>query len=143
MIIPGKGLSGIDLGMHCQTLIAAIQQENYADIRVQAHKYRLYEYIIRNSLSLFIDIYTGKLVRIDVYHQFKGKYQSIGIGSSVKDLTTICPDIYFDEHYLLVGKNNDLILKTTYEDDITSLVAIEDHVITHITLELMGWRELV
>ncbi len=139
-IIPSKGLSNISLGLHSQKILHLIQAESYTDVAVKAHKYRLYEYIIRDSLSLSIDIYSGQLVRIDLYNQFKGKYQSIGIGNTIKELKDVVESIYFDEHYILVGENMDLIVLTDYEDDIDSLEEVEDYKITSFTLELKGWR---
>lgn len=52
----------------------------------------------KDSLTITINIYTGKIVSLTVKNQYTGKiFDSIGIGSLVKDLFNLDSGFYYDE----------------------------------------------
>jgi hypothetical protein len=139
-IIPGKGIGPVKLGMPVTDILPAIKKLPYQDTKVAAYYPGLFEYQYKESLSLYIYILTGKLVRIDMYNNYEGTYtDTIGINSTVRELRTIHHDIAFDESYLLIGEKSELIMQIDYDDDIRDIDSVLDNKITRITLELMGW----
>jgi len=142
-IFPAEGVGDFVLGMSARDLLPVIMEAEYHDIKVSAHYPRLFEYVYKDSLSLYIDIVQGVLVRIDLCNNFQGLYEEcIGIGSTVGELRQIRKDISFDEAYLLVGQNAELILRLNVESDIDNLDDVIDNKIELITLEIPDWMIL-
>lgn len=139
-IFPGVGVGAIKLGLSIHDLYPLINEIDHFDIDVKAYYPRLFEYIYRKSLGLYVDIVKGKLVRIDLCCDYKGTYlNTIGIGSKIRDLRELRSDISFDEEYVLVGENSELIIRTDYAEQIEDLDSINDATICMMTIELPGW----
>jgi hypothetical protein len=139
-IYPGAGVGDIKLGLSIQDLFPLIKEMNHFEMVVKAYYPRLFEYVYRGSLSMYVDIVRGKLVRIDLCCDYKGTYSNtIGIGSKIGDLRKLRSDIFFDEEYILVGENNELIIRTDYDEQIEDLDSINDATISTISIELPGW----
>ena len=138
-LIPGKGIGDIEIGEHIGTYFPSIQEKKLGIVNVIAWPWRLYEYILWDSISIGVDVFSGIVVRIEVYNQFRGKYMDqIGIGSSVANLDTVREDLSFGEDRIVVG-DGDFIMVTDYDDDIPYIEAVMDNKIERIRVEKYRW----
>jgi hypothetical protein len=103
-IIPGKGIGEIVLLENAFSLrpliLSNTLSEKEIDWTFQTQKQfpdrMTFNY--KNILLVDVNIYTGKIISITVKKGFTGKiYETIGIGSTVKDLLSIDSAFYYDE----------------------------------------------
>lgn len=137
-IRPGKGVGDLALGTPAADVLAAVFAADAADIEVQAHYPRLFEYRYRESLCLFIDIVTARLVRIDLEPGYVGTYDGVGVGSSVGELRALRSDLSWDEEWVIVGEFD----MSALVDGVEVVSSIDDHLDSRIgalSIELAGW----
>jgi hypothetical protein len=138
-LIPGKGIGDIEIGIHIRELIPTIQKIEFSAIAVNAWPWRLYEYILYDSIVLGVDIFSGKLVSIKVQNEYRGKYANqIGIGSTIADLDTIREDLVIGENRIIVGEGEFTIV-SDYDDDIPYIEAVFENRIVSMKVELFQW----
>lgn len=141
MIIPGKGIEGLTIGDKISKHYDEILSENYTDIKVFALYPQSFVYNFKESILIYVNILNGEIVRIDLCKGYHGKtIEGVGIGSTVEYLRGIHHTILFDESYLLIGNQSELIISLDYTDTIRDLDSINNSRITQITIEMPKWR---
>jgi hypothetical protein len=97
------------------------------------------EYLLWDSLKLGVDVFTGKLISIEVQNKYTGKVDDkIGIGSTIRELYAWNSDLHFLENMIIVG-DWELMVFTEFVDDITEVEEILDCKITHLIVEIHQW----
>lgn len=135
-IIPGRQISDFQLGdpiaMHEQLL----QQENYEYWSMVAAYPRHVIYSLADSLSVTVNIFTGKICAVTASGDYPGRLEGgIGIGSTISSLLDIRRDVRFDMEWIIVG-DYDLIIRVDNDDDtIYNLDQVRDNKIIEITIE--------
>jgi hypothetical protein len=91
------------------------------------------------EVRLVINIKTSlaSVISVSFRNNYVGKYNGIGIGSTIRELLEVRSDVYFDEQFILVGKfPYDFILKIDNDDStIYNLDDVIDNKIIEITVE--------
>lgn len=137
-LFPNKGSSIIYLDMPIAELNDKILvfSKLYSD--QENDGYQLF-YVLKlwRSIAISFDILNNRIIEVSFYGNYKGTYNGIGIGSTIRQLLKVRNDVYFDEQYILVGKFPwDFILKIDNNDStIYNLDDVLDNKIIEITVE--------
>lgn len=97
----------------------------------------LYNILLDKSIRISIDILKKQVYRIEFLRDYKGSFDNIKIGSTIKELCDLRGDVFFDEEFILVGKfPYDYIIKiNNLGNTIYSLDEVMNNYITSIIVE--------
>jgi len=128
-ILPGRGVGEICLGMDATSFIEKFIDSNeyyhQKNIKIGALFPDLYFYCFQDSVKVFIDIQTAKVVKIFLTNKYSGKYKGIGIGDKIGRIKEIEDDLSIDDDYVTLKD-----CRTTFvaDDDLTSTVITDDQI---------------
>lgn len=97
----------------------------------------IYNIQLENCLRIVLDIIKQQIYRIEFLREYKGKFNGVGIGSTIGELCETRSDIFFDEQCVLVGKYPyDFILEIdNHGNTIYNLSDVYSNRITKIIVE--------
>ena len=96
-----------------------------------------YNIKLEETIRLTLDILKQQVYRIEFLNRYKGKFDTIGIGSTIEELCAIKDNVFFDEQYVLVGSYPyDFILEIDNSgSNIYNLQDVLSNTITKIIVE--------
>ncbi len=137
-IIPLYGNDLFYIGMPLQDL----NQILWTHYAVHGEQYNggfcmMYNIQLDKSIKITLDIIKQQVYRIEFLREYKGKFDGIGIGSTINEVCASRNDIFFDEQYILVGNYPyDFILEiNNLGNTIYSLQEVQLNIITKIIVE--------
>lgn len=97
----------------------------------------IYNIQLESSIKLSLDILNSHVFRIEFLRDYRGRFEGIGIGSTIKELCEKRDDVYFDEEYIMVGEYPyDFIISIdNFGNSIYSLESVYSNKITKIVVE--------
>lgn len=97
----------------------------------------------RNALEVVSNIYTGLIVRINLFQGYKGQlWSAIGIGSLVRDLVSLRPNLSFDENILTTEDDFSIQFEIDSDDVIYDLAEVMDNRIVKIAICAFDFESL-
>jgi len=122
-IVASKGIGDICLGMSASSFISSYVKNEYyyasKILKIRACFPNLLIYIFFDSINIYIDVVSSKIVKITLYNKFEGKYlDEISLGNTVGQLRRLRSDLSFDDDNVMIGQY-ELIMVT--DEDLTSI----------------------
>ena len=93
-------------------------------------------YTYKNSLEVIVNVHLGCITTLKFKGNYRGKlWGKVGIGDTVQTLMNHQDNISFDEEFLLIGNNYDLLIEIDNDrQSIDHLETVKDHKITVISV---------
>lgn len=137
-LFPGRGSENVYLRMPINKLNDEVLAYSKKFQDQENDGYQLY-YVLKlwQSIAITFDVLNNYICEISFSGNYRGTYQGIGIGSTIRELMKVREDVYFDEQYILVGKSpSDFILRIDNENGtIYNLEDVLDKKIIEITVK--------
>lgn len=104
-IIPLHGNEVFHIGMSLDTLNDILWSHYAVHGEQQNDGFCLiYNIQLEKTIKLTLDIIKHQVYRIEFLREYKGLFEGLGIGSTVKELCEKRKDVFFDEEYIIVGQ---------------------------------------
>lgn len=117
------GLGDIKLGMNVSEFMKTYVRSDffYVDqiLKLQSVFPGIFVYEYFEKIEFCFDIETAKLVRINLFDGFSGKYRGVGIGNRVGALVEAGGEFVFDDDNIMLNREKNLIFVA--DEDLASL----------------------